>query len=119
MPAVPPGIAAYVRRRGPLAGRGAFARFRSLPWRRGSGYRPVGPLILAGVSAAGMMRMSLRMGDFVKATCELAEPSRGHLPAGETISLKRIWNFPAGSLEIGGRAAWASDGAGQADLLAD
>jgi len=27
MPAVPSGIAAYVRRRGPLAGRGASARF--------------------------------------------------------------------------------------------
>jgi hypothetical protein len=28
-------------------------KVRSLPWRRGSGYRPVGPLILASVSAAG------------------------------------------------------------------
>jgi hypothetical protein len=80
-------------------------RFRSLPWRRGSSYRPVGPLILAGVSAAVMMRMTLRMGDFVKTAGGVAEPWCGHLPAGETISLKRTWNFPAGSLEIGGKAA--------------
>lgn len=64
MPAVPPGIAAYVRRRGPLAGRGASARFRSLPWAARLGLSPGRPADIGRCQRGGDDENELAHGRF-------------------------------------------------------